>query len=268
MISWMSIYLLVAISRPIDDTLSRPIDDTTSRPLSDKERQEIATKRYIDIQDIIYASEEDGINSLGIETLSDADYLTVKEIMNNGIIQSNATTSKQKTASKPTPKKIDYIALQKKNHETPGRESLDSQMQDLKKAVLSINRDLLILEEDLLFPSNTQYNVFVSYDAEPYFTVDGITLKLNDKSISNFLYTERDIKALKRGAVQRLHVGNIATGDHELVAIVTGQGPEGRAFRRAIDIDFTKHSNTKYIELQIQGDDKSKQPTFHFKEWE
>jgi|GEM_PF-264492 len=257
-----------AISLPIDDTLSRPIDDTTSRPLSDEERQLIAAKKYINIQDIIYASEEDGINSLGIETLSDADYLTVEEIMNNGVTQSDATAAQQKTTSKPAPQKIEYIALQKKDNETPNRESLGSQMQDLKNAILSINRDLLILEEDLLFPSNTQYNVFVSYDAEPYFSVDGITLKLNDKPVSNFLYTERDIKALKRGAVQRLHVGNLPTGDHELVAVVTGQGPEGRTFRRAIDIGFSKHSNTKYIELQIQGNDKSKQPTFHFKEWE
>ena len=258
------------ISRPIDDTLSRPIDDTISRPLSDEERQAIATEQYIDINEIVNATEEDGIDDLGIHTLTDADYLSIEEIINSGKTQTNAITVKQKTTPKPNPdtEKVDYIALQKMTSNTPSRESLDTQMQDLKKAVLAINRDLLILEEDLLFPSNTQYNVFVSYDSEPYFSIDGITLKLDDKSVSNFLYTERDIKALKRGAVQRLHVGNLPTGKHELVAVITGQGPEGRAFRRAVDIDFSKHNSTKYIELKIQGDDKRKQPTFHFKEWE
>ena len=68
--------------------------------------------------------------------------------------------------------------------------------------------------------------------------------------------------------MQRLYTGNLPTGEHEIVAIVTGQGPEGRDFRRAISVDFTKKSGTKYVELKIKGDDLRKQPLFQLKEWD
>lgn len=150
----------------------------------------------------------------------------------------------------------------------PTRQSLDTEMQTLKEKVVNVNRDLFVLEEDLLFPSSTQINVFVSMDTGEYFKPDAITLKINDKAISNHLYTKREVGALKRGAVQRLYTGNLTSGEHELVAMVTGIGPEGREYRRAVSLAFEKDSDTKFIELKIQGDKVRQQPAFRFKEWE
>lgn len=147
-------------------------------------------------------------------------------------------------------------------------ETLQQEMQSLKEKILQVNRDLFILEEDLLFPSSTQVNVFVSFDALEYFQLDGVTLKINDLPISNHLYTERELKAMDRGAVQRLFTGNLPVGEHELVALVTGVGPEGRDYKRAVSLDFEKSSGTKYIELKIEGDDLRKQPGFRLKQWE
>lgn len=146
--------------------------------------------------------------------------------------------------------------------------TMQKEMQDLKEKLLQVNRDLFILEEDLLFPSSTQVNVFVSYDALEYFQLDGVTLKINDRPISNHLYTERELKAMNRGAVQRLFTGNLPVGEHELVAVVTGVGPEGRDYKRAVSLAFEKTSGTKYIELKIEGDDLRKQPGFRLKQWE
>jgi len=42
--------------------------------------------------------------------------------------------------------------------------SLDKDVQDLKKEVLDLNRDLFLLEEELLFPANSQVAFFVSMD--------------------------------------------------------------------------------------------------------
>lgn len=152
--------------------------------------------------------------------------------------------------------------------ETPTRQSLDTEMQTLKEKVVNVNRDLFVLEEDLLFPSSTQVSVFVSMDAGEYFNLDGVTLKINDRPISNHLYTKREVGALKRGAVQRLYTGNLTSGEHELVALITGIGPEGREYRRAVSLAFEKTTDTKYIELKIQGDKVRQQPAFRFKEWE
>ncbi|MAR92323.1 MAG: AraC family transcriptional regulator [Pseudomonadales bacterium] len=145
---------------------------------------------------------------------------------------------------------------------------MQQEMQDLKEKILQVNRDLFILEEDLLFPSSTQVNVFVSYDALEYFQLDGVSLKINDRPISNHLYTERELKAMNRGAVQRLFTGNLPVGEHELVAVVTGVGPSGRDYKRAVSLAFEKTSGTKYIELKIEGDDLRQQPGFRLKQWE
>src|SRR5947208_459476 len=42
--------------------------------------------------------------------------------------------------------------------------SLDDRVQQTKADVIRLNRDLLVLEEELLFPANTQVAVFVSMD--------------------------------------------------------------------------------------------------------
>ena len=101
--------------------------------------------------------------------------------------------------------------------EEPEELTLDGDIEALKKEVLSLNRDLFILEEDLLFPANTQFSVFLSINAGALFSLDSIQLKIDDKNISNHLYTERELAALKRGGVQRLYIGNLPAGEHEVV---------------------------------------------------
>ena len=118
------------------------------------------------------------------------------------------------------------------NDGSPEEGSLDAEIEALKKEVLSLNRDLFILEEDLLFPANTQFSVFLSMNTGVFFSLDSVQLKIDDKNIANHLYTERELAALKRGGVQRLHIGNLASGEHEIVAFFVGIGPNGRVYRR------------------------------------
>ena len=146
--------------------------------------------------------------------------------------------------------------------------SLDGRVQDLKKEVLEINRDLYILEEELLFPANTQIAVFVSVDVGDFFDLDSVQLKLDDKIVANYLYTTREVEALHRGGVQQLYLGNITTGEHELVAIFVGKGPSGRDYRRGADIKVEKGLGAKYLELKITDKAIKKQPEFVIKEWQ
>ena len=145
---------------------------------------------------------------------------------------------------------------------------LQQNIQDLKKDVLRLNRNLFILEEDLLFPSNTQFSVFLSMDSGQLFTLDSVQLKVDNKIITNHLYTEREINALKRGGVQRLFIGNLASGKHEIIAIFTGKGPNNRDYRRGETISIEKGSDPQFIELQIIDDASKEQPTFKSRVWE
>ena len=146
--------------------------------------------------------------------------------------------------------------------------SLDQEVQALKKEVLDLNRELFVLEEELLFPANTQVAVFVSMDVGDFFALDSVTLKLDNKEVANYLYTEREAQALLKGAVQRVFIGNLKAGNHELVALFTGQGPHVRDYRRGATLKLEKGVGAKYVELKISDRATKAQPEFIVKEWE
>ena len=146
--------------------------------------------------------------------------------------------------------------------------SLDGRIQDLKADVIRLNRDLLVLEEELLFPANTQVAVFVSMDVGKMFMLDSVKVKLGDKDVASYLYTPNEVAALHRGGVQRLYVGNLKSGTHELVAFFTGKGPHDRDYRRGATIKFDKGAEPKYIELQIRDSGGKLQPEFDVKVWQ
>lgn len=150
----------------------------------------------------------------------------------------------------------------------PPADDLVGQLQALKRDVIELNRDLFILEEELLFPSNTQLTVFVSLDVGGFFALDSVQLQVDGKEVANYLYTEREAKALVRGGVQRLYQGNLKTGEHELVAVFVGMGPNERPYRRAASVTIQKSDETKFIELVITDNLASQQPDFLVKDWE
>lgn len=145
---------------------------------------------------------------------------------------------------------------------------IDEEVQDLKKEVLDLNRDLFLLEEELLFPANSQVAFFISMDVGEYFALDAVNLKIDGKEVANYLYTDREVKALLRGGVHRVHMGNLKVGEHELVAVFVGEGPHMRDYRRGATLIFHKGIGAKYLELEITDRVRKQQPEFIIKEWE
>jgi hypothetical protein len=146
--------------------------------------------------------------------------------------------------------------------------SLDDRVQATKADVIRLNRDLLVLEEELLFPANTQVAVFVSMDVGLLFDLDSVQIKLDDKVVSTYLYTPLEVQALHRGGVQRVYLGDLRAGSHEIVAFFTGKGPHDRDYKRAATIKFDKTTEPKYIELQIKDVQQKLQPEFDVKVWQ
>jgi hypothetical protein len=150
----------------------------------------------------------------------------------------------------------------------PDTAALDSRVQDVKAEVIKLNRDLLVLEEELLFPASTQVALFVSMDVGKLFSLDSVQIKLDDKVVANYLYTPAEVAALHRGGVQRVYIGNLKAGAHEIVAFFTGQGPHVRDYKRGTTIKFDKGAEPKYIELRIKDSTGKLQPEFDVKVWQ
>lgn len=150
----------------------------------------------------------------------------------------------------------------------PDTRGLDEQVQGLKKDVVDLNRDLFILEEELLFPANTQVAVFLSVDVGDFFALDSVQLKMDRKEVIDYMYTPREVDALLRGGVQRLYLGNLKVGQHELVAFFSGKGPNDRPYKRGASIKFEKGIGAKYLELKIDDRQRKLQPEFEIRDWE
>jgi hypothetical protein len=146
--------------------------------------------------------------------------------------------------------------------------TLDQEVQGLKKDVIDLNKDLFVLEEELLFPANTQVALYVSMDVGTFFALDSVTVKIDNKEVKNYLYTAREADALLKGGVQQIYLGNLKVGKHELVAFFTGKGPAERDYKRGATINFDKGVGAKYLELKITDRVAKHQPEFTIKDWE
>jgi hypothetical protein len=146
-------------------------------------------------------------------------------------------------------------------------ENLDSQIQTLKAEILELNTLLFRLQEDLLFPEDSSVMVFLSIEGGNYFTLDSVKLSLDDKVVSSYLYTERETMALKKGGVQRLYMGNIKSGDHQIVAVFTGKGPQEKDYKRAETVPVKKDKGATFIKLIIRDNLEKKQPDFVYETW-
>ena len=146
--------------------------------------------------------------------------------------------------------------------------ALDREVQDLKKEVLALNRELFLLEEELLYPANSQVAMFVSMDIGDFFALDSVQIKINGREVANYLYSEKEAEALIRGGVHRIHIENLKAGEHEVVAFFTGKGPQGRDYKRGAELRFEKCLGAKYMELKISDRQSKLQPEFIISEWE
>jgi hypothetical protein len=146
--------------------------------------------------------------------------------------------------------------------------TLDQEVQGLKKDVVDLNKDLFVLQEQLLFPANTQVALYISMDVGTFFALDSVTVKIDNKEVKNYLYTAREADALLKGGVQQIYLGNLKVGKHELVAFFSGKGPVDRDYKRGATINFDKGVGAKYLELKITDRVPKHQPEFMIKDWE
>ena len=152
--------------------------------------------------------------------------------------------------------------------ESTDARTADQDVQALKKELVDLNRDLFRLEEEILYPASTQVAVFLLLNVGTFFALDSVQLKLDGKEVANYLYTQREVEALHRGGIQKLYLGNLKAGEHELVAVFTGKGPHERDYRRGTTLQFDKAVGAKYVELRITDRDAALQPEFAVRQWE
>ena len=130
--------------------------------------------------------------------------------------------------------------------------SLDEQVQEVKTDVLTIARDLALLEERLLYPSNTQLSVFVDLSEGASFRLDAVRVEIDGTAVAHHIYSFKELEALQNGGVQRLFTANIPTGTHDLVVAVSGKLPNGDDFTSSESLSISKGVDPKLIGLELE----------------
>ena len=137
-----------------------------------------------------------------------------------------------------------------------GMQSLDEQVQEIKSDVLSIAAELSLLEEKLLYPSNTQVSVFVSVAEGESFRLDSLQIQIDGELAAHHIYSFKELEALQKGGVQRIYTGNIRAGEHRLEVSVAGKLASGGDFSGTESFGFNKEIEPKLVGITL-GEDAS-----------
>jgi hypothetical protein len=134
-------------------------------------------------------------------------------------------------------------------------QSLDEQVQEVKSDVLKIAAELNGLEEKLLYPSNTQVAVFVSFADGEAFRLDSVQLQIDSEQVARYIYSFKELEALQKGGVQRIYTGNISTGEHQLDVSVAGKRGDGKDVSATGSFSFRKDVEPKLVAITLAGQD-------------
>jgi hypothetical protein len=128
---------------------------------------------------------------------------------------------------------------------------LDEQVQEIKSDVLAIAAELNLLEEKLLYPSETQVTVFITLAGGEALRLDSVDLRLGDRNVAHHLYSYKELEALRMGGVQRLFTGNIRTGSHPLQVSFHGKSEGGDEFQRTDTHRVEKGVGPKIVTITL-----------------
>ncbi len=126
-------------------------------------------------------------------------------------------------------------------------------IQEIKSDSLRMSAELSQLEEKLLYPSGTQVAIFVELAKGDAMRLDAVRLQIDGQLVAHYIYSAKELQALRKGGVQRLYVGNVATGDHKLEVLVDGKLEGGADFSRTGEFTFRKEVKPKLVGLTLAG---------------
>lgn len=132
---------------------------------------------------------------------------------------------------------------------------LDEQVQEIKTDVLDIAAQLNLLEEKLVYPSNTQVSLFVSLADNETFRLDAVDVRLGDTPVAHHIYTFKELDALRKGGVQRIYTGNIRSGEHALHVSFVGKSGAGEDLRQAATFRIHKEVGPEIVEISLAARD-------------
>jgi len=146
--------------------------------------------------------------------------------------------------------------------------ALDDRVGEIKKQALQINIELSVVEEESLIPPASQLVVFVALSKKSAPSLDTIQIKLevDGELLANHVYEAKEIDALYKGGMHRLHYGNLTVGSHKLTARVEGRRRDQLVFQTEADYAVSKAWSRKFATIIVELADKEDKSKLGFSE--
>ncbi len=149
----------------------------------------------------------------------------------------------------------------------PSFTRIDREVQAIKQEMLDINRDLSLLEGELLYPPEHRLTVFLSVGSATTMDLDVLKIDLNGKSLVHHEYSDAEMEALRKGGVHKAYIGSIEKGEHVLQAQLSGTGRRDQVFDIVDSATFTKRQGTRYVELLVSESTLRGVPRLTIQSW-
>jgi len=178
------------------------------------------------------------------------------------LLSSLSLQAKEQTASQA--KSVKSKKSQSASHIDP---AIVKKAETIKKNLIKLNRELYQFEDDLLYPTNTQLAVFLSITEKTTFNLDSVELRLDNHLVASYIYKSNELRALRKGGIQRIYLGSLSDGKHKLTAQFNGQNSSTSYFRKKKAFNFTKEHKAKFIQMVVSENKTTGDPLFKVKLW-
>jgi len=137
--------------------------------------------------------------------------------------------------------------------------------QKIKLETLDIVKNATQLIEDVGYPEFSRVKIYLAHGSGKYFGISKVTVQLDGVDRASFEYNEKQLQALLRGASNRVYIGSVSEGIHELVVVFEGRDRKNNIIKKAETWLFDKKPGEYIAVLIVSDDEGALRPSFNFK---
>lgn len=151
--------------------------------------------------------------------------------------------------------------------EDTGFQKLDEEIEDVLNAVVTLGAEMAVLEESREMSGSNQLLVLVSVDPSPFFKLEAIQLKIDDRTVSYHQYSNTELNAIVQGGSHRLFWDDVLSGNHQISAALFGRVPGDPDFQREATKMVSIGHGRRVVELRVSSGKSQTYPEVNIQEW-
>lgn len=137
----------------------------------------------------------------------------------------------------------------------------------VKRSVLELNKDLYELEEALMSPATTRAEVYFSLLHGEFFEPLSVEVTARGIDPVHHVYTERQVSALRMGAVQPLAKLTFGPGRHNVRAVVRGIDHMGQSRELVVERTVEKNDKPLLMEIVVSDNGERQNASAELRTW-